>query len=216
MQRVRYDIRGKKYPASSDKYFLSDHAFRYAKPGTGNMDYGRMIENIESQKKQGMEHMIRNATKEDASRLAEILIFAKRMAYGNIFNDYEVSFGKMQVLPLALEFIGKPETLKNIYVLEDEVIKGLIKISYDKGREYFEINELYVDPFFQKQGIGSRLIKYAEETASSSGFTNMILWVLEKNQNARSFYTKHGFTFTSDKKPEDGTAEYIMKYQKKL
>lgn len=42
----RYDIRGKKYPASNDKYYLSDHAFRYAKLGTRNMDYGRMLENI--------------------------------------------------------------------------------------------------------------------------------------------------------------------------
>ena len=42
----RYDIRGKKYLASNDKYYLSDHPFRYAKLGTRNMDYGRVIENI--------------------------------------------------------------------------------------------------------------------------------------------------------------------------
>lgn len=42
----RYDIQGKKYLASSDKYYLSDHTFRYAKLGTRNMNRGRTIENI--------------------------------------------------------------------------------------------------------------------------------------------------------------------------
>ncbi len=42
----RYDIKGKKYFSANDKYYLSDHTFRYAKLGTKNLDNGRVIENI--------------------------------------------------------------------------------------------------------------------------------------------------------------------------
>ena len=42
----RYDIQGKKYLVSQDKYYLSDHAVKYAICGTKNMNYGSVYENI--------------------------------------------------------------------------------------------------------------------------------------------------------------------------
>ena len=42
----RYDIKGKKYLRSEDKYYLSDHRYKYARLGTKNMDYGHVLENI--------------------------------------------------------------------------------------------------------------------------------------------------------------------------
>lgn len=42
----RYDIRGRKYLESSEKFYLCDTGIRYAILGNRNMDYGRMYENI--------------------------------------------------------------------------------------------------------------------------------------------------------------------------
>ncbi len=42
----RYDIRGKKYLTSNEKYYLCDTSFKYAILGKKDMNYGRAYENI--------------------------------------------------------------------------------------------------------------------------------------------------------------------------
>ena len=147
--------------------------------------------------------IIRKATTADASRIAEILIYTKRMNYRSIFCNDKVSFGEMQVYPLAKEFIEFPEKLENIWVYDDEFVKGMIHLQDDW------IQELYVDTFFQNQGVGAALIHFTITQMNCK-----YLWVLEKNKRAIEFYTVHGFMITGEKQLEEGTTEYIIKMER--
>ena len=144
--------------------------------------------------------MIRQATIADVSRIAEILIFTKRVNYRKIFCDDKVSFGEMQVYPLAQSYMDNPDKLERVWVYDDEFVKGMIHINEK------QIIEVYVDSFFENQGIGSKLVSFAIEQMNCD-----FLWVLEKNTDAIRFYQRHGFALTEEKQYEEGTTEYIVK-----
>jgi diamine N-acetyltransferase len=115
--------------------------------------------------------MIRQAERKDASRLAEILIFAKRAAYRPIFKNDEVSFNEMQVLDLALAFRDNEGGVDDLFVYDDGIVKGLIKWGKEENSEtYIRIHELYVDTFFQGQGIGCSFVKKRDLQKYTPGY----------------------------------------------
>ena len=142
--------------------------------------------------------MIRKAEPKDISRIAEILVLTKRMKYRSIFNNDEYSFNGLQVVKVADEF-KDPELLDRVWVYDDGIVKGMIHL---EGKE---IAELYVDYFFWKEGIGSKLIEFAKEK-----FDVKSVWTLEKNGDAIRFYEAHGFKLNGKRQLEEGTPEYIV------
>lgn len=158
--------------------------------------------------------MIRKACPTDASRLAEILIFTKRSSYREIFRDDLVSFGEMQVLPLALQYQSTPLLLETIVVYDDGIVKGMANILHTKqnAKAVTELRELYTDTFFQGEGIGKALIQEALRQARQNASAGIFLWVLEKNHQARQFYQKQGFAATGERQLLEGTEEYVIQY----
>lgn len=149
---------------------------------------------------------IRKATTKDLSRIAEIYVFNNRMNFLPIFKDENFSFGEMQVIPLANHYFNRPEIISNIYVFEEnELVKGFIQM---KGTEIYK---LYVDTFFQSEGIGKHLIEYAIKEMHADN-----LWALEKNPRAISFYERQGFHLTGEKKFEEDTTEYLVKLKRDI
>ncbi|MBR5800740.1 MAG: GNAT family N-acetyltransferase, partial [Lachnospiraceae bacterium] len=102
--------------------------------------------------------MVRKATKEDIPRIAEIIIFGKRVAYRPIFQDDVASFNEFLVVPLAEEYQRDITLLDNMLVYDDRIVKGVINANPTAENEV-EISEFYVEPFFKGQGIGRALIE---------------------------------------------------------
>ena len=158
--------------------------------------------------------MIRSACLADVSRIAEILIFAKRTSYRSIFQNDIVSFKEMQVLSLAMK-LQKEGALDNIVVYDDGIVKGMMNRGKSHDADYqnsLQIFEFFIEPFFQGCGIGSAMMKTLLQEAQAQNFTYVLMWVLEKNYTARGFYENFGFCYDGCRKKEIGTEEYIIRY----
>ena len=141
--------------------------------------------------------MIRQARIEDIGRIAEIIVFNKRINFFPIFQDEQYSFKELNVIDMTSQLL---DNYYQFYVYDDGVIKGIMEIDAN------ELVTLYVDGFFQNQGIGSKLLTYAIEQCGIR-----YLWALEKNVNAIRFYKRHGFIVSDEKKYEEDTIEYLVK-----
>ena len=139
---------------------------------------------------------IRKATSNDLSRIAEIQVFNYRLYFYPIFKSDEYYFDELRVPSLMKEY---ESGLDSLYVYDDGVVKGFIKV------EGTYIARLFVEPVLQNASIGSRLLEYAIQEHNADH-----LWALEKNEKAIRFYKRHGFIATGEKKPEEGTDEYLV------
>ena len=108
--------------------------------------------------------MIRKATEEDLSRIAEIFVFNNRINYFPIFKQEEYSFGELQVVSMIDHYFGKVEVLENLYVADEcGIVKGFMEIHGT------EIRKLYVDPCFQSGGIGNEVLTVEGITKTIDG-----------------------------------------------
>ena len=139
---------------------------------------------------------IRKANINALSRIAEIQVFNYRLYFYPIFQSDEYYFDELSVPSLMKDYEAG---LDSLYVYDDGVVKGFIKV------EGTYIARLFVEPVLQNGSIGSRLLEYVVKEHNADH-----LWALEKNEKAIRFYKRHGFIATGEKKPEEGTDEYLV------
>ena len=135
---------------------------------------------------------IRPASEADASRIAEIIITNYRENFYPFFRKDEYYYGELNVVKMASGYHAGSEYLKNTYVYDDGVVKGIVRVN---GKE---IEKLFVEPRFQCAHIGAKLLSHALNVLGADR-----LWVLEYNRRGIAFYERNGFVLTGERVLED-------------
>jgi ribosomal protein S18 acetylase RimI-like enzyme len=70
------------------------------------------------------------------------------------------------------------------------------------------ISMIFIDPTSQRQGIGTRLMRYALDSARASGVSSLSLWTGCENTGARRFYEALGMKPTRTRRVSE-TVEWV-------
>ena len=143
--------------------------------------------------------MVREATINDAARIAEIDVISSRFAYQDILPD-GILYQDISVenrVPVYERWIA--ENRFGMYVYEDSgtgLVTGMMGIGMcgdEDKKEAFELHFIYVDPACLRMGAGSEMLRFFEQKGREKGCAEFVVWVLEGNGIGKHFYEKNNY-----------------------
>ncbi|MEM7385709.1 MAG: GNAT family N-acetyltransferase [Verrucomicrobiota bacterium] len=142
--------------------------------------------------------VIRKANEADVPGLARVYLDSVTTAYDGMASPEYVASRNLED---CLEQWTRNLRDESASVLVAESQKGIEGLaSFGEARDedgqpglHGEIQTIYVSPSRWGQGIGQRLCSAAMDQLYAEGADSILLWVLERNGRARSFYERAGF-----------------------
>jgi GNAT superfamily N-acetyltransferase len=153
---------------------------------------------------------VREATVDDAERIAAINAAAWRRAYRGIVADDFLDH--LPVGQWAREIGGNIANLAGDSFSRVAEIDGAAAGSCyvaapgreePPGSSTAELAAIYVDPSSWRRGVGGHLLSEAIAEAGRRGYGEMLLWTFEANRGAQALYRASGFA------PDGGTSEFL-------
>lgn len=136
---------------------------------------------------------VRRAKPADAKALAEIFAESWRLAYRGI-----IPHGHLECLiGRRGEAWWKKSAKSEAHLLVIEVsgkVVGYASCGASRGNAVYkgEIFELYVSPLYQGLGLGEFLFEACRSQLDKRGLDGLLVWALEDNDTAASFYWRRG------------------------
>jgi ribosomal protein S18 acetylase RimI-like enzyme len=137
---------------------------------------------------------IRRADAKDAEAIAEVHHAAWLGAYAGVIPHRALT--RMVGRRGSSWWRNAIKRAANVMVIEigGEIV-GYATLGRNRARQLpqqGEIYELYLKPEYQGIGLGSRLFSAARKQLKSHGLKGLVVWALEENLNALSFYEGMG------------------------
>jgi GNAT superfamily N-acetyltransferase len=137
--------------------------------------------------------MIRPARVSDAAELSSLHIATWQHTYRGIFPD--AFLAGLDIEMRTSWFTRQIESGAIILVAEDDGgLTGFAFLGKSVDDGWGEVFAIYVHPGEWGKGHGFELLVEAERELSAAGFDKALLWVLETNARARSFYERQEWT----------------------
>ena len=151
--------------------------------------------------------VLRQANVGDALGIAQIHVGTWQNAYlGMIPDSFLQGLSVEQRARNWIKVLESTNAESQTIVAEiDEVIVGFIGIGPNRDSEVSDLGEvvaIYVDPNFQGQGVGSKLLHEGIQFLKNQGLKGAVLWVLDENTRTRVWYESHGWSVTGKSKTE--------------
>ncbi|WP_028025324.1 GNAT family N-acetyltransferase [Enterovibrio calviensis] len=158
-----------------------------------------------------MEIRVRQAQLTDAKAIACIHVNSWKAAFSGLMP--EAYIGGYTEETRTDEWRHILESQKEcVFVAEanDQVVGFLSYGESKKDKRTLDLSKLYLCPSIYGKRVGSLLMATLEDVAKASDIQRITLYVLDKNDAAKTFYTKHGFTFGSGYLSEEFNGETII------
>lgn len=125
--------------------------------------------------------MIREMQKDDIKRIVDIWLSASILAHD--FIEYTFWHNKVGKI---LQELSRSKVY--VYINDTALLVGFIVLQ-ERSKQEGYIEELFIDPRFQRKGFGSKLLKYIKDI-----YQSLSLHVYKSNEDTIMFYKVHNFT----------------------